>query len=206
MSRESDNDNRSNQLNPNNAEYWNCRAEGSRGSATDDYYDEPERHQPGWSGLAHASNFEQIKREQHYFAATTFDGTAVYVRFVTEVQLGYFAGSQRTSYLAELAKESLLGFMQRRCPLGVAYWRLATDESRGEFYWYTSRFSFNDRDERERVLRWDTAVRDQSQQLDLLFDWGKHDRAADLGVIKDEMITFAPESDDLLKWRKQRIS
>jgi hypothetical protein len=39
-----------------------------------------------------------------------------------------------------------------------------------------------------------------------LFDWGKHDAAADLGVIKDETMMFAPESDDSRKWRKQQIS
>lgn len=139
----------------------------------------------------------------------------MYVRFKTEVRASsLYRGSEKARDFAENAKDALLGHMRRKCPLGVAYWRLATNENRGEFYWYTPSLSENElrripniygEVERHKMSAWYSEVRDQSQRLDLLFDWGKHDEAVDLGVITNEVITFAPETEDLTRWRKQAL-
>ena len=214
MSRKSDNDNHSNQLNPNNAEYWNCRAGGDGDRSDDADADEPRWKQHGRSGLARGFNFEGIERTRFYFAAVAFDGTAVYVRFETEVTINVFAGqgAARAREFSSAARDVLLGHLGKRCALGAAYWRLATDESRGQFFWYTPPLSekqlntmahiYGER-ESKKMLAWHRGVRNQSQQFDLLFDWGKHEAAVDLGVIASEAITFAPETEDLRRWNKQ---
>jgi len=213
MSKKSDNDNHSNQLNPNNPEYLNCRGGGNDGSDMYGDYDDTAWLQKSWSAFPYVSSAPRFERTWFYFAGTSFDGTAVYVRFQTEVKVNsLFTVAGEARGLAEDAKETLLRHMCRRCPLGVAYWRLATDESRGMFYWYTpplSEGAFETRPdvysgvERQKMSSWYSAIRHQSQQLDLLFDWGKHDEAVDLGVIMSEVITFAPETEDLTRWIKQ---
>ncbi|UVW27053.1 hypothetical protein [Massilia sp. H6] len=215
MSKKSDNDNRSNQLNPNHAEYTNCRGagKGRGGGEIDGDYDEPGRGRRNWSGYSSAIGSERIERTRYYFAATAFDGTAAYVRFQTEVTVTSFSrGSEKARDLAENAKDALLGHLRRKCPLGVAYWRLATDESRGEFFWYMPPLTDNEFTrmpeiygavERQKMSTWYSTVRTQSQQLDLLFDWGKHNDAVDLGVIKSDVFTIAPETYALANWQIQ---
>jgi hypothetical protein len=213
MSKKSDSDNRSNQLNPNNSEYWNCRGGGNDGSDMYGDYDDAGWPQRTWSGFSYVPPSPSFERNWFYFAGTSFDGTAVYVRFQTEVKVSSLStGSAEALALAEDAKDTLLRHMHRRCPLGVAYWRLASNQNRGKFYWYTpasSESTFETRPdvyggvEWQKMSSWYSAIRHQSQQLDLLFDWGKHDEAVDLGVIMSEVITFAPETEDLTRWIKQ---
>jgi hypothetical protein len=204
MSKQSDNNNHSNQLNPNNAEYWNCRGDGaSRGGNMYDDDDEPATYRS--RGTSTPSNWDRIERLQFYFAAVAFDGTAVHVRFKTEANVGFLAGHGKAHEFAENAKDALLSYIRRHCPAGAAYWRLATDESRGEFYWYTpdSGPTFPGEEDRQKKLRWETAIRQQSRDMDLLFDWNKHEAAADLGIIASDTISFAPASDDLTQWSRQ---
>jgi hypothetical protein len=192
MSSKSDNDNHSNQLNPNNDEYWNSRGESNdKGDEDDDYSPSPRKNWGQYNTVADAAAIRA-----YYFAAVAFDGNAVHARFQTKINKPFGIETSESSNIAKSMRDALLAKTEKKFPLGVAYWRLATDTSRGNFYWYNPPLQEKDlvrlkknysEIEINQMQAWYSNARELANHFEGLFDWGTHGGAHDFGLLTQEV-------------------
>lgn len=132
----------------------------------------------------------------YYFAAVTFEGNSSHVRFTAKAKNFLGSGTSEVSNIASSVRDFLLLKLRRDSPLGVAYWRLATDTTRGDFYWYNPPLREKEFERIEnwpqkvdlnRMRAWFSGVRQCANEYEGLFDWSKHDNAHDLGTYYKEI-------------------
>jgi hypothetical protein len=126
----------------------------------------------------------------------TFEGTSIHVRFTAKAKNFLGSETSEVSNIASSVRDVLLFKLRRDFPLGVAYWRLATDTSRGSFYWYNPPLREKEFErcanwpqevDVNRMRAWFSSVRQCANEYEALFDWSKHDNAHDLGAYYKEI-------------------
>lgn len=191
MSSKSDNDNHSNQLNPNNDEYWHSRDSG----VDDDDDGEPARHRLPlpWR---ETHSVREAGTAQYVIAAVAFSGHFLHVRFQVNWQrsLGNYTGT-RPDNIAQSVADMVARELRNESPHGIAYQRMGRDQDRGTFTWFTpqykeSRMPASEPGESVDLLKaraWYGGLRELAARLEHHFDMQDHASAVNLGLIEREL-------------------
>lgn len=191
MSSKSDNDNRSNQLNPNNERYQ------GGGRESDDSDSDCGGYRKRFMQPYEPTSRESI--EEYFMVLVTFSGYVRYIKFKTKSQ----HTSSHKIIAASIRHEQEL-WIKDECNLGMAFMRIACPKSHvSNFYWFAPKLNKRDMEKSDeelltyfkrldidRARAWFGSAREIALKYEKIFEWLDHKGCENFGEFTEELEYF----------------